>query len=238
MLHDVLVALRCPICRAAARRRRCRAALPGRTRLRRGPPGVRQPERRTQPARGRHRRDGGRPASVPGRRTLRLRRRRTGRRGPGQPDPGALVLDAGTGTGCYLAGVLDALPAATGLGLDVSKPALRRAARAHPRAGAVLADLWRPLPVADAAAAADPGRVRAAQRRGVPPGAAARRRAAGRHARRRPPRRAGRQLTVCCGSTRTRPSGWPTAWPGTSRMARGQHPPADLERSPPGRSAP
>ncbi|MGW4941336.1 putative RNA methyltransferase [Actinoplanes sp. NPDC004185] len=61
-----------------------------------------------------------------------------------------LVLDAGTGTGDYLAHVLDALPAAQGLGLDVSKPALRRAARAHPRAGAALADLWRPLPLADA----------------------------------------------------------------------------------------
>ncbi|SNR31401.1 putative RNA methyltransferase [Actinoplanes regularis] len=60
-----------------------------------------------------------------------------------------LVLDAGTGTGDYLARFLDASPAATGLGLDVSKPALRRAARAHPRAAAVLTDLWRPLPVAD-----------------------------------------------------------------------------------------
>jgi 23S rRNA (guanine745-N1)-methyltransferase len=66
--------------------------------------------------------------------------------------PDGLVLDAGTGTGSYLARVLDAAPGATGLGLDVSKPALRRAARAHPRAAAVLADLWRPLPVADAAA--------------------------------------------------------------------------------------
>lgn len=36
----------------------------------------------------------------------------------------------------------------------MSKPALRRAARAHPRAAAVLADLWRPLPIADGAAAA------------------------------------------------------------------------------------
>jgi 23S rRNA (guanine745-N1)-methyltransferase len=60
-----------------------------------------------------------------------------------------LVLDAGTGTGTYLAGVLESLPDAPGLGLDVSKPALRRAARCHPRAGAALADLWRPLPVAD-----------------------------------------------------------------------------------------
>ncbi|BCJ53995.1 ubiquinone biosynthesis protein [Actinoplanes sp. NBRC 14428] len=63
-----------------------------------------------------------------------------------------LVLDAGTGTARYLAAVLDAHPRAVGLGLDVSKPALRRAARAHPRAGAALADLWRPLPVADGSA--------------------------------------------------------------------------------------
>jgi len=65
---------------------------------------------------------------------------------------GGLVLDAGTGTGYYLARVLAAAPAATGLGIDVSKPALRRAARAHPRASAALADLWRPLPLADASA--------------------------------------------------------------------------------------
>ena len=63
-----------------------------------------------------------------------------------------LLLDAGTGTGYYLSAVLDAVPHAIGLGLDVSKPALRRAARAHPRASAALADLWRPLPLADASA--------------------------------------------------------------------------------------
>ena len=65
---------------------------------------------------------------------------------------GGLILDAGTGTGYYLARALDAAPGAAGLGVDASKPALRRAARSHPRAAAVLADLWRPLPVADAAA--------------------------------------------------------------------------------------
>ena len=67
-------------------------------------------------------------------------------------DATGLVLDAGTGTGYYLSAVLDALPGAVGLGLDVSKPALRRAARAHPRANAALADLWRPLPLVDGAA--------------------------------------------------------------------------------------
>lgn len=67
---------------------------------------------------------------------------------------GGLAVDAGGGTGHHLARVLDAAPAARGLTLDVSKPALRRAARAHPRAGAVLADIWRGLPLADQAAAA------------------------------------------------------------------------------------
>ncbi|WP_282613131.1 putative RNA methyltransferase [Streptomyces sp. XM4193] len=61
--------------------------------------------------------------------------------------PDARVLDAGTGTGHYLAAVLEALPGAVGLGLDASKYAVRRAARAHPRAGAATWDLWQPLPV-------------------------------------------------------------------------------------------
>jgi 23S rRNA (guanine745-N1)-methyltransferase len=64
-----------------------------------------------------------------------------------------LVVDVGGGTGHHLAGLLDALPAAVGLVVDASKPALRRAARAHPRIAAVRADAWRRLPVADHAAA-------------------------------------------------------------------------------------
>ncbi|WP_347877028.1 putative RNA methyltransferase [Micromonospora sp. KC606] len=73
----------------------------------------------------------------------------------GQPGVGAypLVVDAGAGTGRHLAAVLAALPGAVGLALDVSKPALRRAARAHPRAAAAVADTWRRLPLADAATA-------------------------------------------------------------------------------------
>jgi 23S rRNA (guanine745-N1)-methyltransferase len=67
--------------------------------------------------------------------------------------PDGLLVDAGTGTGFYLARALAGNPDAVGLGLDVSKPALRRAAKAHPRAAAVLADVWRPLPIADGAAA-------------------------------------------------------------------------------------
>jgi 23S rRNA (guanine745-N1)-methyltransferase len=60
-----------------------------------------------------------------------------------------LVVDIGAGTGHYLATVLDALPAHHGLALDVAKAAVRWAARAHPRASAVVADAWRGLPVAD-----------------------------------------------------------------------------------------
>lgn len=59
----------------------------------------------------------------------------------------ARVLEVGAGTGQYLAAVLDAMPGARGIGLDVSKPAVRRIARSHPRVGAVLADVWQQLPV-------------------------------------------------------------------------------------------
>jgi 23S rRNA (guanine745-N1)-methyltransferase len=61
----------------------------------------------------------------------------------------ATLLDLGAGAGWYLAGLLDRLPAARGLALDVSKPALRRAARAHPRLAAVAADAWSALPLRD-----------------------------------------------------------------------------------------
>jgi 23S rRNA (guanine745-N1)-methyltransferase len=63
-----------------------------------------------------------------------------------------LVVDVGAGTGHHLAAVLDAAPSSVGIALDVSKPALRRAARVHPRVGAALADTWGPLPVRDGAA--------------------------------------------------------------------------------------
>src|SRR5437764_13568006 len=60
-----------------------------------------------------------------------------------------LIVDAGAGTGYFLAHVLDAAPDATGLALDVSAVALRRAARAHPRLGAAMWNLWEPWPVGD-----------------------------------------------------------------------------------------
>ncbi|MEU6587747.1 methyltransferase domain-containing protein [Streptomyces sp. NPDC046881] len=64
----------------------------------------------------------------------------------------AAVVDAGCGTGYYLAGVLDQLPGARGLGLDTSARALRSAARAHDRAAAVAWDVYRPFPLADGVA--------------------------------------------------------------------------------------
>jgi 23S rRNA (guanine745-N1)-methyltransferase len=72
---------------------------------------------------------------------------RSGRGGPG------LVLDLAGGTGYYLARVLDALDGRLGACVDLSAPALRRAARAHPRAVALGADAWQSLPFADGAAA-------------------------------------------------------------------------------------
>ncbi len=59
------------------------------------------------------------------------------------------LVEVGAGTGHHLAGVLDQLPAAHGLAADVSVPACRRAAKAHPRMASVVADTWAGLPVAD-----------------------------------------------------------------------------------------
>lgn len=59
------------------------------------------------------------------------------------------VLEAGAGTGHYLAHALGA--DALGLAADVSVAAARRAARTHPRVAAIVADTWSGLPVADGA---------------------------------------------------------------------------------------
>ncbi len=67
------------------------------------------------------------------------------------PGQGA-VVDVGCGTGHYLAGVLDHLPGAHGLGLDTAARALRSAARAHARAAAATWDVFRPFPLRDGAA--------------------------------------------------------------------------------------
>lgn len=57
------------------------------------------------------------------------------------------ILDVGGGTGHHLARLLDALPDARGVSVDISTAAARRAARAHPRAASVVADAWAGLPV-------------------------------------------------------------------------------------------
>src|SRR5690606_40845408 len=64
---------------------------------------------------------------------------------------GDVVVDAGAGTGYYLAAVLERTPG-LGIAIDSSAYALRRAARAHPAIGAVRADLWRDLPLGDGVA--------------------------------------------------------------------------------------
>jgi 23S rRNA (guanine745-N1)-methyltransferase len=69
--------------------------------------------------------------------------------GPGEGGPPRSVLDLGGGTGHHLAAVLDRLDGAVGVVLDASRYAARRAARAHPRAVAVVADAWSRLPVRD-----------------------------------------------------------------------------------------
>ena len=67
------------------------------------------------------------------------------------PRPDVLVVDAGGGTGYYLAHVLDRVPPARGMVIDSSVAAVRRAAKAHPRAGAVAWNVWEPWPLAEGA---------------------------------------------------------------------------------------
>ncbi|WP_285243008.1 putative RNA methyltransferase [Pseudarthrobacter sp. fls2-241-R2A-127] len=71
---------------------------------------------------------------------------------PNLPGTGAVVLDSGTGTGHYLREILDAATAdgrhVAAIGLDISKFALRRAARLNPEAVNMVCDIWQPLPVA------------------------------------------------------------------------------------------
>lgn len=58
------------------------------------------------------------------------------------------VADLASGPGTYLAAVLDARPAARGIAIDASAPAIRAAAGAHPRAAAATADLRTRIPLA------------------------------------------------------------------------------------------
>jgi len=70
-------------------------------------------------------------------------------RGIETADPWPVLLDAGAGTGYYLAAALKARTQSRGLALDLSKSAARRAARSHPRIAAAVWDIWRPLPIVD-----------------------------------------------------------------------------------------
>lgn len=58
-----------------------------------------------------------------------------------------VVADAGAGTGHYLATALDRDDRLRGLGIDLSKYCARAVARCHPRAAALVADVWRPWPI-------------------------------------------------------------------------------------------
>ncbi|MGN7148412.1 putative RNA methyltransferase [Arthrobacter sp. SAFR-179] len=72
---------------------------------------------------------------------------------PNLPQEGAVVLDSGTGTGHYLRRILDAAAASgrevSPIGLDISKFALRRAARLNPEALNLVWDIWQPFPLAE-----------------------------------------------------------------------------------------
>jgi 23S rRNA (guanine745-N1)-methyltransferase len=68
---------------------------------------------------------------------------------PGRP---GCVVDLAAGTGHHLAAVLDALQGWWGIAVDASRPALRRAVRAHARIAAIACDVWAPLPLRDGSA--------------------------------------------------------------------------------------
>lgn len=61
------------------------------------------------------------------------------------------ILEVGAGTGHHLARVLDHTPSAQGMAADISVPACRRSAKAHPRMASVVADTWAGLPLLDGA---------------------------------------------------------------------------------------
>jgi 23S rRNA (guanine745-N1)-methyltransferase len=73
---------------------------------------------------------------------------------PALQGPEPAVLDSGTGTGHYLRAVLDEAGSGgsiAAIGLDISKFALRRAAKLNPEAVNLVSDVWQQFPVADSA---------------------------------------------------------------------------------------
>ncbi len=146
MNRDVVAHLRCPVCRGTLDGAGADAELPAGAQLRPRPAGVRRPERGPLAAHRRHAGDGRGARRVPRRGHYAFVSTALAEAAGGAS---GLAVDVGAGTGQHLAAVLDGNPALRGLALDVSKPALRRAARVHERAGAVRADAWRRLPLAD-----------------------------------------------------------------------------------------
>jgi 23S rRNA (guanine745-N1)-methyltransferase len=68
----------------------------------------------------------------------------------GENDRHGLVVEIGAGTAYYLAALMTG--DRRGVALDVSRYAARRAAKAHPRIGSVMADVWRSIPLRDGCA--------------------------------------------------------------------------------------
>lgn len=64
-------------------------------------------------------------------------------------DAHPVICEVGAGTGYYLAHTLDTVAGARGVGIDVSVAAAKHLAKAHPRLGAVVADVWAGLPLRD-----------------------------------------------------------------------------------------
>lgn len=62
---------------------------------------------------------------------------------------GPNILEVGAGTGYYLSHTLDSVEGARGIGIDISVPAAKALAKAHPRIGSVVADIWEGIPVRD-----------------------------------------------------------------------------------------
>lgn len=62
------------------------------------------------------------------------------------------VVDIGCGTGYYLGGVLDQVPAARALAVDISPAAVSRTVRNVDRTDGLVANVWSPLPIKDGAA--------------------------------------------------------------------------------------
>lgn len=60
-----------------------------------------------------------------------------------------VIVEVGAGTGYYLAQVLSLHPDSRGVATDVSAAAAKRAARAHDRQAAIVADTWAGTPIRD-----------------------------------------------------------------------------------------